>query len=153
MVPFFLFNNLWADSRRCQKQCMGLLWWEEKATTFKRWLCSDIYEPASSSNSEQVWPNRWLVSQPNTLPELEWKTRSEGPLNPIFSVSWGLCKYVSWGLCKWLYRYDKKNQRKSNLGEIYSFISLKCLPYRACSQIKIKKRKIAVVIITVASSN
>lgn len=62
---------------------MGFFWWEEKAATLKRRFCTNIYEPAPTSNSQQVWPDRWLVSQLDSLSKLEWEARSEGPLKPL----------------------------------------------------------------------
>lgn len=74
---------VWTDSRGCSKQCLGFFWWKEKAATLKRRLCQNIYEPTPTSDCQQAWPNRWLVSKLDSLPKLERKARSKGPLKHL----------------------------------------------------------------------
>jgi hypothetical protein len=85
---------------------MGFFWWEEEAAALKRGFSPDIYEPAPTSNSQQIWSNRRLVSQLGPLPKLEREARSEGPLKLKMKSEEKPASFSTQdrGLSKFLYR-------------------------------------------------
>lgn len=62
---------------------MGVIRRHEKAAALEGRFCPNLDEPAPASHGQQVRPNRGLVSQLDSVPELERETRSESSLRSL----------------------------------------------------------------------